>query len=59
MRKKFKIMLEDGTPYRPPKDKFVVMNPQGVFFLVDKSDYYTYINKLSLIIGKYDVVWRE
>jgi hypothetical protein len=31
MRKKFKILLPDGTKYKPPEDYIVVRNETGVF----------------------------
>ncbi len=59
MRHKFKIMLPNGEQYKPSEGKFVVMSGQGVFFLVDKSNYYDYVTKLSNVIGNYDVIWKE
>ena len=58
MRKKFKIYTNAGL-FKPKDGMMVVMNSQGVFFLVDMSGYYTYIRKLSDVIGTYDVVWNN
>lgn len=66
MRKKFKIMYptdypdpdKAGTQYKP-KVGFVVMSNSGVFFLVSSDGYYTYCQKLSTILEKYDVVWKD
>lgn len=59
MRKKFKIYKESGELFKPKDGMMVVMNSQGVFFLVDMSDYYTYIRKLSDVIGNYSAVWND
>ena len=56
MRKKFTI-YQNGVKYKPPKDSFVVMNSEGLFFLV-WWDFYTYTKKLHEVIGNYDVVWK-
>ena len=66
MRKKFKIMYpsdywdneKQGKPYLPPNNCFVVMNECGVFFLMNNTDYYPSIRKLSDVLEKYDVVWK-
>ena len=66
MRKKFKIMYQSdyrdkekqGKPYLPPTNCFVVMNEGGVFFLMNNTDYYPSIRKLSDVLEKYDVVWE-
>lgn len=66
MKKKFKIMYPEdywdkdkaGKPYLPGANKFVVMTGGGVFLLVDSSDYYTHVRKLSEVLHKYDVVWK-
>lgn len=66
MRRKFEIRypldyVEEslgGKPYKP-KGKMLVMNSQGVFFQVDLEDYYTSVTKLSNILYKFDVVWRN
>lgn len=67
MKKKFKIMYSKdyhdvakrGKPYLPQANCFVVMNGSGVFFLMDTSPYYPSIRKLSDVLGKFDVVWRD
>lgn len=66
MRKKFKIMYPDdyhdpekrGKPFKPASKKMVVMNGSGVFFLYSGEEYYPYIQKLSDVLNKYDVVWK-
>lgn len=66
MRKKFKIMYpadhpeveKQGKPYRPPAKCMVVMNSGGVFFLYHEEGYYPWIQKLSEVLHKYDVVWK-
>jgi len=58
MKKKFKIMHPNGKPYLPPHKKMVVMNGQGVFFLYSGEEYYPYIQELSKVLPKYDVVWK-
>lgn len=65
-RKKFKIMFPDDYPeeqfrglqYKPREDHMVVMNNQGVFFLVCLEPYNYHITKLSNVLPKYDVVWK-
>lgn len=38
----------------------IVMNKQGVFFVVNgMDDYYMGIKKLSSVLEKYDVVWED
>lgn len=60
MRKKFKIFLPDGTKYKPPKDSFVAMSDQGIFFLVTiPKDWYTYVRPLHKEVPKCDVVWNN
>jgi len=58
MRKKFKI-YQNGEKYKVPKDSMVVMNNDGIFFLVDTHTYYPSVQKLSEAIGNYDVVWSD
>jgi len=42
------------------RGEMVVMNGSGVFFLISGiGDYYTYCRKLSSVIPKYDVIWKE
>jgi hypothetical protein len=64
MRKKFKILYPSdhekaGQTYKPPNRKMVVMNQAGVFFLFTGEDYYPYIQHLSEVLPKYDVVWLQ
>ena len=57
MRKKFKIYTNAGK-YKPAKDSMIVMNSEGLFFLV-QFDFYTNIRPLHEVIGNYDVVWND
>lgn len=57
MRKKFTI-YQNGVKYKPQKGSSVVMNSEGLFFLVYQEDFYTYTKKLHEVIGNYDVVWK-
>jgi hypothetical protein len=68
MRKhKFKIMYPQdhhdaskrGQPFKPASKEMVVMNGGGVFFLFNGEEYYPSIRKLSSVLSKYDVVWKE
>lgn len=67
MRKKFSIYYpkdhEDpnlaGTKYKPKTNKMVVMNNDGVFFLYTNERYYPYLEKLSDVLPKYDVIWKD
>ena len=47
-----------GTKYKPPSNKMVVMSNDGIFFLYTGGEYYPYIQKLSDVLPKYDVVWK-
>jgi hypothetical protein len=58
MRKKFKI-YQNGELYKPTGKNMIVMNNQGIFFLVYMEDYYPYVRRLSDVIGYYDVKWEE
>lgn len=66
MRKKFKIMYpadyhdpeKAGKPFFPGDNKFIVMTNGGVFHIIDDSDYYLSIRKLSNVLYSYDVVWK-
>jgi hypothetical protein len=58
MKKKFEIR-QNGVKYHPSTNNMVVMNSEGVFFLVCTETYYQSIRKLSDSIGNYDVVWKE
>ena len=67
MRKKFKIMYpmdyhdveKRGKPYKPPAKHMIVMNNSGIFFQYCGEDYMAGIRKLSDILPKYDVVWKN
>ena len=68
MKKKFKIMypkdywdtLLAGKPYKPSQGEMIVMGVNGVFYLVrGVKDYSTDIVKLSSVLYKYDVVWKD
>lgn len=66
MRKKFKIYYPEGYPDPDKAGKryktdngFVTMSQDGVFFLVSTDGWYTYCQKLSRVLEKYDVVWRD
>lgn len=67
MRKKFKILYPSdhsdqskrGQPYKPPSKSMVVMNGDGVFFLFNGQQYYPSIQKLSDVLPKYDVIWKD
>jgi hypothetical protein len=57
MRKKFKIYTSTGK-YKPAKGDMIVMNSEGLVFLV-QFDFYTNIRPLHEVIGNYDVVWND
>ena len=67
MRRKFKIMYPNdhpdqdkrGKPYLTKEKDMVVMNKQGIFFLFNGATYYPSIRKLSDVLPKYDVIWKE
>lgn len=67
MKKKFKIMYPEdhhvpekrGKPYLPPAGCMVVMNGGGVLFLFNGEQYYPSIQKLSAVLPRYDVVWKQ
>ena len=56
MKKKFKI-YQNGVQYKSPKNSVVVMNAQGLFFLI-WCDFCTPAKELHEVIGDYDVVWK-
>lgn len=58
MRKKFEI-YQNGKKYKPRPEYMIVMNNEGVFFLVGMHQYYPSVSLLSREIGNYDVVWKE
>jgi hypothetical protein len=68
MRKhKFKIMYPSdhhdsskrGQPFKPASKEMVVMSGGGVFFLFNGEEYYPSLRKLSSVLPRYDVVWKE
>ena len=59
-RKKFKIILPEGGRYKPQKGSMVIMNGDGIFFLLSGvHDYYTSFSLLSGVIGNYTVEWND
>lgn len=66
MKKQFKIMYpadyhdpkKRGKPYLAPASCMVVMGGGGVFFLYHGEEFYPWIQKLSEVLFKYDVVWK-
>lgn len=67
MRRKFKIMYpsdhheteKQGKPYLTTGKDMVLMNGSGVFFLYRHDDYSTFVRRLSEVLPKYDVIWKE
>lgn len=61
MKKKFKVIdLSTGEKFKLIDGQMLVMNNQGVFFLVGNfRDYDTYVQKLSDVCPKYEVVWND
>jgi len=66
MRKKFKIMYPkwhepdpslSGKPYK--SSGMVVMNSGGVFYEITFDGFYTHVQKLSEVLPKYDVCWKD
>lgn len=39
MRNNFKIILPDGSEYKPEKDKMIVMTQDGVVYLCEYIDW--------------------
>jgi len=59
MKNKFKIIdASTGQKIKLRDKEMLVMNSQGIFFVVDFSDYYTYVRKLSDVCPVYDVIWK-
>lgn len=60
MKKKFNIIPEStGKKYKLNKGELIVMSPDGIFFMLKGlGDWGLYINKLSDVIGNYDVIWK-
>lgn len=59
MKHKFKIIdASTGEKYKLKEREMLVMNDQGIFFLVGNfMDYDTYVRKLSDVCPKYEVKW--
>ena len=59
MKKKFKIIdASTGEKYKLKEGEMIVMNGQGIFFMVGNfMDYDTYVRKLSNVCPRFDVVW--
>jgi hypothetical protein len=56
MRNKFKIILPDGSVYKPKKNQMTIMNTEGIIFLSEHFDYAGwYIQRLSAVIPAYKV----
>lgn len=64
MKNKFKIIdastgIAGGKPLKLKDGEMLVMNNQGIFFIVGNFlDYDTYVRKLSDVCPKYSVVWK-
>lgn len=60
MKKKFKIIDAcSGEKIKLKEGEMVVMNSQGIFFLVGNfMNYDTYVRKLSDVCPRFEVVWR-
>lgn len=60
MKKKFKIIdASTGEKLKLSEGQMIVMNDQGVFFLVGGvNDYYMGMQKLSDVYPKYHVMWK-
>ncbi len=60
MKKKFKIIdSSSGEKLKLGEGQMVVMNGQGIFFIVGNFMYYdTYVRKLSDVCPRFDVVWK-
>lgn len=63
MKKKFKIIdastgIAGGKPLKLKEGEMLVMNDQGIFFMVGNlMDYGTYVRKLSDVCPRFDVEW--
>jgi hypothetical protein len=64
MKKKFKIIdastgIAGGKPFKLSEGQMIVMNGDGVFFLVGGiGDYYMGIQRLSDVCPVYEVIWN-
>lgn len=61
MKNKFKIIdASTKEKFKLSEGQMIVMNNQGLFFLVGNfRDYDTYVQKLSDVCPKYDVIWNN
>jgi hypothetical protein len=60
MRNKFKVILHDGSKYKPPKGSMLVLNQDGVVFLVTDYGYAGYsVRLLSEVLPKYFVIFTK
>ena len=60
MRNKFKIILPDGSKYKPPERTMIVMNTDGVVFLATDHDYDGWhVRRLSDVVQSYSVVMEN
>lgn len=60
MRNKFKIILPDGSKYKPPERTMVVMNTDGIVFLASNHDWDGwYVRKLSDVVQSYNIVMEN
>tara|TARA_Y100000310_G_scaffold227068_1_gene229272 strand:- start:9715 stop:9924 length:210 start_codon:yes stop_codon:yes gene_type:complete len=69
MKRKFKIMYpkdyyeieKRGKPYHPGANCSIVMKNTGCFFLIcaDQDHSAVSMKKLSEVLYKYDVVWKD
>lgn len=66
MRKKFKIMYPSRYPADPSlagkqykSNGMIAMNSEGVFFEITFDGFYTHVQKLSEVLPKYDVCWKD
>lgn len=60
MKKKFKIIdASTGEKYKLKEGEMVVMNSQGIFFLVGNfMDYDTWVGPFSDYCKSYNVIWK-
>lgn len=60
MRNKFKIILPDGSEYKPEKRQMIVMNQDGVVYLCEDIDWQGwYMGLLSDSVKQYDIVFQK
>ena len=60
MRNKFKIILPDGTKYKPPEKTMIIMNTDGIVFLATNIPWEGwYIRNLSDVVSSYTVVMEN